>query len=238
MTIKTRYIILTLIFAFTAIFLLGRSCGRSRAESRSESIISGLNGKITSYEYQIAELTKYASEKDQMILSQKQAISSHLIEKAEFKNLYFKSLNEVTLLKSQIRILSDSIEHTGEVITVPSADTLAIEFPAIRLPFAFKEETKYYSLKGGFSYEGNMNIDLNVPVELSLWTGIDKKTKEYKAVVTTDNPVVKIQDITSMKFDMPKPKRFSIGIQAGYGIGKDGLTPYIGFGGEFVLLSF
>lgn len=34
-----------------------------------------------------------------------------------------------------------------------------------------------------------------------------------------------------------KNKRFGIGIQAGYGVGRDGLTPYIGVGVSYMLLG-
>ena len=240
--VKNKYLIVGLFIALCGLFIFGLYIGRRKANNASTSLITALTGKITTYEYKLDSLTKYASERDQIIVEQKQAIESGLIQNKELKALGIKRLSEVTFLKAQIQVLLDSVAHSGDIVIVhPCGDTLAIEYPAIRLPFTFNQQNKYMALKGGFDYEGKMSIDLKVPVELDVWTGINKKTKKYIAVVTSENPYVKINDILSVKMDLPKPKRIGVGVQAGYGlILGDPLktAPYIGVGVSYNLFRF
>ena len=236
--LPNKYLILALLIAITGTFLLGKYFGRVRAEKASEHTINTLNGLIKEYVIDINGLKKQVSEKDQLILTQKQAIDIHLIEKSELKKLHFKAVNEVTRLKAEISILKDSLSHSGTVVIVEPCDSVGYSYPVIKLPFTFKDGNDDYTLIGGFSETGIMNIDLNVPVPLDIWTGKDRQTKEYKVVVTTPNKVVKITELRSVKFDLPKPKKWSIGIQTGYGIGKNGLGPYIGIGLSYNLIRF
>ena len=55
--------------------------------------------------------------------------------------------------------------------------------------------------------------------------------------ITNQNPYTKIGEIESITFDK-KPKYFGIGFNAGYGISKNGLSPYIGVGINYNLLKF
>lgn len=44
--------------------------------------------------------------------------------------------------------------------------------------------------------------------------------------------------ITTTEFVREKPKKWGIGIQAGYGIGRNGLQPYVGVGVSYNLIRF
>lgn len=46
------------------------------------------------------------------------------------------------------------------------------------------------------------------------------------------------QIITIERTQKERPSRWGVGLSAGYGVGKSGLTPYIGVGIEYRLLSF
>lgn len=238
MQVKTKYVIIALVIALAGVYLLGRYAGHRRTETTLSSVIQGLQDEIVSYKYQLGALIKTATEKDQMILSQKQAIETALIEKEELKKLNLKRANEVTYLKVMLNILEDSLSHSGTVVIVEDCDSADYSYPAIRLPFHFWENDSNYNLYGGITTDGVMDVNLNVPVEIDLWTGIDKDTKEYKAVVTSNNPVVQITGIRSAKFDIPTRKKFGIGLSAGYGIGNNGLTPFIGVSANFNLIEF
>src|SRR5574343_450044 len=110
-TIKNKYLILALVIALAGTLAIGWRLGKVRGERASQHNIEVLNGLIKEYVIDIDGLKKQVSEKDQLILSQKQAIDIHLIEKAELKKLHFKAVNEVTSLKAEINILKDSIAH-------------------------------------------------------------------------------------------------------------------------------
>ena len=233
-----KYLILALLIALGGVFFLGRYIGKARADKSLERTVNTLNGLIKEYTIDINGLKKQVSERQQLILSQKQAIDIHLIEKSELKKLHFKAVNEVTRLKAEISILKDSLSHSGNVVIIEPCDSVGYSFPVIKLPFTFKDGSEDYTLSGGFSETGIMNIDLNVPVPLDIWTGPDKLTKGYKVVVTTPNKVVKITELRSVKFDLPKVKRWGVGGSVGYAVCKDGLSPYVGLGINYSLFRF
>jgi len=227
---------LIVLIAFLA---LGWYLGTLRANRVSNSVINALNGKIRLYEYKYDSVVKYAAEKDQLIISQKQAIVQHLIDKKELKALNFKKVNEVTMLKAQVKLLLDSIKPDHPVIIV-NCDTV-IDQPVLYLPVEFiAPKSEFYELKVSLNETAEMFVDLSVPLDMDIWSGVDKKTKEFKVVVSSLNPFVKINDIKSFKCDIPRPnKRFGIGIQAGYGITKEiTLSPYIGIGLSYNLFRF
>lgn len=238
LTIRNKYLILALAIALAGTLTLGWHWGKGKADRASTDMINTLNGLIKEYVIDIDGLKKQVSEKDQLILTQNQAIDAHLIEKSELKKLYFKSVNEVTSLKAQISILKDSLSHTGVITIIEPCDSVGYSYPVIKLPFTFKDGNEDYTLSGGFSETGIMNINLNVPLVLDIWTGIDKVSKDYKVVVTTPSKVVKITELRSVKLDLPKVKRWGIGASAGYGIGKDGLTPFVGLSLNYSLFRF
>lgn len=237
-TIKNKWLLLALFLALAGTLALGWYWGKVRAERASQHNLEVLNGLIKEYVIDINGLKKQVSEKDQLILTQNQAIDAHLIEKSELKKLHFKAVNEVTRLKAQIAILQDSIAHTGTVVIVEPCDSIGLSYPVIKIPFTFKEVNEYYTLSGGFSEVGIMDIDLSVPISLSVWTGIEKGSKDYKAVVTTTNPYVKITGLESVKLDLPKPKRVGLGISTGYAVCRNGMSPFIGIGINYSFIRF
>lgn len=236
--IKNRNLIIGILIGIGVIFAFGWYLGRSKAQSASDDVINALNGKITSYKYTIAGLEKIAYEKEQIITQQREALDRHLIEKKELKALNLKKVNEVTMLKGKISILLDSLKHSG--VIVHPCDSNDIEWEdALTLPIGFSENTEFYNISGEFDKDAYLTLDIDIPINiLNIWTGVEKGTGKYIATVTLDNPFVKITDIKSVKMDVPKRKKFSVGLSAGYGIGKDGLTPYIGGGLQYTLFSF
>ena len=241
--ISNKYLILVLLIAFAGIYVLGRYQGKVRAKRASNSVIEALTGKLVKYSYKIDSLTKFASEQQQIVVTQKQALQTALIQKEEIKKLHLKKVSEVTNLKAQLELLLDSIGHTGTVVVIKPCDTTNGQWQtALTLPIGFEERTKYYTLIGNMDENANLDIDLKVPVALDLWTGYNKKTKSYTATVTSDNPHFKVTEIRSIKVETPAPKKFGIGLQAGYGLilSKEKITaqPYIGAGVSWNLIRF
>ena len=74
---------------------------------------------------------------------------------------------------------------------------------------------------------------------LDVWTGYQKKEKTPSVIITTDNPYIKTLSLSSIRFDMPKPKRYGIGFQFGYGITREfKLSPYAGVGLSYNIIRF
>jgi len=66
--------------------------------------------------------------------------------------------------------------------------------------------------------------------------GLFKKRKPY-ANVTNHNPYTKTKELRTYQVKQ-KPQRFTLGVQAGYGITKGGLSPYVGIGGGLTIFKF
>lgn len=239
--IKTRNIVIGIFVLLVAIFILGGYFGHRIANRASNAVIIALNDTIHNYEYKIGELKRYASERNQLIVEQEQAIHQGLLDKKELKALHLSAVSEVTRLKAQVKMLIDSIGHNG-VITIPCPNNDTLQFlNAIYLPFEFQKEDDFVDLKGRFDSEGKMSVDLTVPVTLDIWTGYDKTRKSYKATVVSNNPFFKVSDINSIKVEAKKPSRFSIGLHIGYGFTiKDQVyaTPYAGGGISYAIVRF
>jgi len=201
--ISNKYLFWAILTVLIALLALGWYLGTLRANRASNSVISALNGKLKIYEYKIDSLKKVAYEKEQLIITQKQAIETGLIKQKELKALNLKKVNEVTMLKAQVKLLLDSIKPDHPVIIV-NCDTV-IDQPVLYLPVEFQQKDKFYDLKVSINETAGMSVDLTVPVAMDLWTGYDKKLKNYKAVVTSDNPYFKVSEIRSIKVEPKKP---------------------------------
>ena len=99
---------------------------------------------------------------------------------------------------------------------------------------------------------------IRVPVEVrdtlqrtdTLWVELPRLQREYadstyRAWVSGYDPALdsievyrRTEYIHETQTILLKPRKWSVGIQAGYGAGKDGLTPYLGVGVSYTLFSF
>ena len=77
-----------------------------------------------------------------------------------------------------------------------------------------------------------------MPIENVVWT--DSLCSVYAHGVMTEIDSVRHYNESKLIYPEtnPRPKRWGIGIQAGYGASKDGLTPYLGFGISYAIVRF
>lgn len=229
---KTKYFIYVII-AFVVI-LTGSHIMFQVRISRSDKLhyqnIANLRDTINEYQTVIKGLKVNVAEKNSIILSQKDAIKANLIEKEQLKKLNIKSLNSLTELRAYISVLRDSVSTDAIIVYVDSTK-------ALKLPFTFRDSTEYVYLKGRFNYDAVMSYSLSLPIDLNVYVGVDKKGVS-KAVVTSTNPYVKINDILSIKTDISRPSRFGIGLFGGVGVTMKGLQPIIGVGVTYSLIRF
>ena len=240
-TIQNKHLVLGVVLAILATFSLGGYLGYRRALNVANSQIVALKDTINSYKIVIGGLTKYVTEKDQLITDQREALQRGELERKELRALNLKRVNELTALKIRIDTLLQNIPNTGTVVYIDTCMGYDPPQSAILLPFSFEKADKWMTLRGDFDQKGQLGVNLRVNASVDVWTGIDKSTKQYKAVITSDNPYLKITDIKSMKFDLPKPKKFGLGVFAGYGItvaGEVRAAPMIGVGLNYNLIMF
>jgi hypothetical protein len=246
-TVKNKYLFLAILIALAGIFALGWYSGHKRANNASEALILALQDSVSSYQYRLGDLTKTAFEQAQIITTQKEALKNGDLERKELRALNLKLVNEINELNLQVDTLLENVSHNGTIIVIQqetidslnkASNASKVSHNAILLPFTFDKSDKWLSLKGTFNSEGKLDIGLKLIADVDVFTGIDKKTKQYKSVVTSDCPYIDILNIKSQKFDLKKPTRFGIGAQIGYGVTKDGLSPYAGFGISWNAIRF
>lgn len=216
--LKTKYIIIAILGLILASFLLGGYLSRRRAVNTSNMLILALRDSIHVLKINVHGANATAYQMSQVIVSQKQAIETALLDKEEMRKQYLKKVNELTLMEVTLKLARDSIKHSGKIITIHDTVEATMDQNAILLPFDFGENNKFYTLTGGFDSVGNMNIGLKVPVNISVFTGIQKKTNNPIVSVLLDNPLVTVNKIESIKLDSFKPQKWVIGAFVGYGI--------------------
>jgi opacity protein-like surface antigen len=236
--ISNKYLLLGLLGVAIAIFLLGGYLGLQRGNNASTTSISALNGVISRYEIELNDTKTYVTSVEQENKTLKQAKRDGDIEREALKKLHLKTVRDLTKAEMTIEILRDSVKHNGQIITIRDTAWLTDNINCIKLPFVFNDSNTFYSIKGGFNEQGIMKLNLFVPIDLSVWTGIDKKTKKATAIVTSTNPFIAINKIKSVEIDAPKPQKWSLGLQGGYGITNNGFSPYVGIGISRSVLRF
>lgn len=235
--VKIKYLIAATVAIINMVFFSGWKLSRVNYESVSDQIISTQTSLMNIYEYRVGELEREATERDAMIASQRALIKEGVLAKEELKQLKIKHLSEMTKVSAQLDMMLDSISHTG-VITVPCPEQDYL--PALYLPFRFKEQNEYLDLTGEFDEDGILSMNLSVPVDMNIFVGKGMEGT-YKAVVTTDNPYLRVSNILSVKTDIPDPpSRWGIGITGGLGVplGKPSIKPFVGVGVTYSLIQF
>jgi hypothetical protein len=239
LSVKNKYLIGGILIVLLAIFFGGWYLGASKAKSALKPTIHAQSKLISQYVAEIDNHKAYISQIEQEVKTLKQAKKDGDITNEELRKLRLKDVNELTKAKVLIEVLRDSIKHNGRVIIIHDTTALDNNKNAILLPFDFMDKSKFIDLSGGFDADGNMSYNLTIPAEFSVYTGLEKKTKNILCTISTDNPYVKITGLSSIKMDLPREKRFGIGIQAGYGITTQfKASPYIGVGISYNLFRF
>jgi hypothetical protein len=249
MKIKTKYLLSGIFLAICGLLVIGYIIGHERGVNASQPLISSLNSQISTYSMMLDGEKKFVTQKEQEILTLKQAIKNGDISKEELRKLHLKDLSEISRLELQVDTLLTNISHNGQIITILNSritnqngnqDTIS-RYNAIRLPFSFDQKDKWLNLSGIFNSIGKMNIDIKLNFNADLLIGIDKTTKKNTAILTTDCPYIKTVSFNSVKMDTPKEKHYGIGIFMGYGFNLGSTvktSPVIGAGLLYDIFKF
>ena len=181
----------------------------------------------------------YIASVEQEIMTLREAKRNGDVEREELRKLNIKHLNEITRLKLRIDTVFINVPHTGTVIEVPGDTDSDRQESALLLPFGFQQKDEWLTLYGSFDIYGDFDLDIKMDVDIDLWMAVKKKEKTPSVILTSNNPYINVLSVSGIKFDMPKPKKYGIGINLGYGITKNGiLSPYVGFGISYNIMSF
>lgn len=136
-------------------------------------------------------------------------------------------------IQTQVKVTHDTIFVCKPIVKdslIVRKDT--IRFPVVKHTTTTTTDTMYRDVVRVDS------VDVEIPIE--------RKTYEdsiYFAVVSgyrvnLDSIKVYQRNTIVERYIKPKPKRLGIGIVGGYGLSKDGLTPFVGIGVSYNLFSF
>ncbi len=230
--VKTKYIIIGAILAILSVFISGWVLGHRKAVSVADRLLIVKNREIRHYITVIEKDSVLVAQKEQIILSQRQAIKAGEIEREELRRLNIKKANEVTRLRLKIDTLLTNVDNNATVIVLYDTITKTPR-NAVLLPFITTKNDQWLTLKDSTDINGDTFVSLGMDVPIDIWSVIEKKTKKPIFILTTKNTYIKTLSINSIKMDTPKPKRWGIGLQLGYGlILSDPIEPslYIGVG--------
>lgn len=130
------------------------------------------------------------------------------------------------------------IQSAGQVKTITKIDTIRIGYE-MPVPFKFSRDWQkndpFYSIAGTSTQDGITINSLEIPNTLSFVVG--KKKGNFIIEAVNSNPHIKTTGLDAYSFKLPK-KRFGVFVFAGYGIGSAGLTPLVGVGVGYNIISF
>ena len=176
--------------------------GKCSTLGERKQIINNLEAARDSVHTFIIEVDglKYkTTQKDAIILSQKDAIAAGILERERLKALHMKEVVANAELKATISILRDSLKIPPETIIITIKDTAGIAHDYVKLPFVLlKENGPDLKLTAGMNKNRTAYYDLKVPVygEMSIGYVRDGflKTKPV-GIFTSDNPNLTINSM-------------------------------------------
>jgi hypothetical protein len=166
------------------------------------SLQEQLSDTLSTYEITFNGQSQLIAEQKSVILSYREAIRSHVLDKERLKRLHIASVRENVRLKSTISVLKDSLEMIKpEIIYVVDADNDSI--PHLRLPHSLSYEDDYMFL-GVDIFKDNWYFNMAMDMDLELTIG-EKKTglfgREPVAFVGWDNPYMGSVRVQSLQIE-------------------------------------
>jgi opacity protein-like surface antigen len=158
-----------------------------------------------------------------------------------------KNLVEINKLNLTINLLQDSIKELNNQLTGFDIDPVT---GLTTYNYELKDSTKFRELRGTIkvtttNQPSKVNTVLTMDkVYTDLVIGKTLKNDKLELFVTSSNSGLVVNNIQGSVIDLnaytklqPK-KRFSVGLQAGYGLTIYGATPYVGVGVSYNLFNF
>ncbi len=194
----------------------------------SNQNIKAYKGQVEQLELKNGELLRI---KDSYILEKKELQEQFDMSKQEIRDLQKK-------LNSSVAYIS-KLEANMKIDTIREVRDSIIYINDTDRDVKFKYQDDWFTMEGMTQLRGpNSNTELyNISMDVPLNIGLSDM---YQLFVTSPNPYVSFTNMEGALIEgsklYPKPKRFSMGIQGGFGPGYDIITKqmtlgvYVGFG--------
>lgn len=216
---KWKDLIIVALTVICVTLTMSTSCVRQH----NKTLENNINALRDTVEYIQLQNGNIMSEKQSLILSNKE-LSNYLdISKSEIRDLQRRLDSKI----AQITELKGSIN----VDTIRCIDSVYVHDSVRYVDFRFKDD--WINVYGTTSSNGTLlnNISISTPLTVGL-------TEDNKYFVTSPNPYLHITDINSavVETKQSKPKHWNVGLQVGFGAQYDvisrqfGVGPYVGLG--------
>lgn len=212
---------LVLIFAIIIVVFCVKACNNNIRKENSK-IIESLNDSISYYRDVEGILhSKISVIEDDYFLKLKLK-DKEIVELQDLVKKY-KNVKSATIIKTETKIVEKIVNKTV-------LDTIS-NTPIYESSFNLKD----YIWGNIVAKKDTTDIKINIKNDFNIVTY--KERGKLVLDVSDKNPysVTKVQ---RNYINLPKQKKFGLGVNAGYGISKSGLSPYIGLGVNYNILNF
>ncbi len=150
---------------------------------------------------------------------------------SEIKKYKGQKPEVITVVKETVKF-DTIIETDSTIIYIDSAGNKEVEYLVdFNGPWVF--------LSGKVNSKTS-DISIELDNKYSVAFIKNRRTKKMEVFVTNENPYCEISEMLAYKVTMPKPKKFGLGVMAGYGINVTNAqpAPFIGVGISYNLIRF
>lgn len=212
---------LVLIFAIIVIIFCVKACNNSIRKENSK-LIESLNDSISYYRDVEGILhSKISIIEDDYFLKLKLK-DKEIVELQDLVKKY-KNVKSATIIKTETKIVEKIVNKTV-------LDTIS-NTPIYESSFNLKD----YIWGDIVAKKDTTDIKINIKNDFNIVT---YKEKGKLVLDVSDKNPYSVTKAQKSYINLPKQKKFGLGINTGYGISKNGLSPYIGLGINYNLLSF
>lgn len=212
---------LVLIFIIIIIIFCVKACNNNIRKENSK-LIESLNDSISYYKDVEGVLhSKISVIEDDYFLKLKLK-DKEIVELQSLVKKY-KNVKSATIIKTETKIVEKIVNKT-------ILDTIS-NTPIYESSFNLKD----YIWGDIVAKKDTTDIKINIKNDFSIVT---YKEKNKLILDVSDKNPYSITKSQRSYINLPKQKRFGLGVNTGYGISNSGLSPYIGFGINYNLLNF
>lgn len=212
---------LVLIFAIIVIIFCVKACNNNIRKENSK-LVESLNDSISYYRDVEGILhSKISVIEDDYFLKLKLK-DKEIVELQDLVKKY-KNVKSATIIKTETKIVEKIVNKTV-------LDTIS-NTPIYESSFNLKD----YIWGDIVAKKDTTDIKINIKNDFNIVT---YKEKGKLVLDVSDKNPYSVTKAQKSYINLPKQKKFGLGINTGYGISKNGLSPYIGLGINYNLLSF
>jgi hypothetical protein len=207
---------------------------------------NGMNDKIKAIEL------KYQMATDKMV-TYRNADSTHVsrisVLQDENARVLLKTKSKdssILFLQAEVKKYKGKIKEPGSSVTTITNNTSAHGTSPTTIPNPVSPSPTVYPVYNSIFNSEWISLAINARHDSTNWKlriinkysvviGFEKG-KPF-AEVTNKNPYTETTSLRSYEVTVPKPKRVGIGFQAGYGVTKNGIGPFVGIGLSYNLIQ-